>query len=244
MNSTVGSVLKRASLAVGIVASSSAFATTIIIPPGGTAVANIEGCVLVNPSGVFFSGSSLCTTSNVFTPGSPDTGSYAGVTGGTIQNLVGPPQTGSVSIVDFLTFTAPGGTVHFDLTHIDPGFGNLAGCASDAVGSMCTPTGSPFTLVQQTSNKVLISLGLDGLAYLGTSASGSDATAASFSTQVVPGTITSILAAVQTPGGFQSSYSATFASVAAPAIPEPGTYILFGLGLISVASVRRRARKA
>jgi hypothetical protein len=185
-------------------------------------------------------------TPNFFNSSNPNTGGFAGLTGGTIQNLTGAALTGTVPIPHFITFTVPGGPVFFDLMSIAPGLGTSGACSSNTVGNICTPTGSPFTLIQRTAGQVEIDLSVSGLAYTGVVTSGSDVSTGLFTTQnLIPGTITAILSAVTSPSGITNSYSATFSATApGPVIPEPGTYVLLGLGLISVASVRKRTRKA
>ena len=237
-NLTIGKVLSPGLLAAGLIIGllpTTASATAV------TGTASIGGTVDVTLGGIFFF-NTPDTTANIFDAG-VGSGSYLGFTGGTIQNLVGPPTTGPVSIVDFATFTGGAVTpIFFNLTNIFPGGGTAANCSSNAVGppaSVCTPTGSPFTLTQ-TPTGVTITLALSGIAYSGTSATSSP-TGGLFTAQVtVPGTITSVLAQVAAPGGLQDqTYSATFTSVA---IPEPATFGLIGLSLVGLGMLARKRR--
>jgi hypothetical protein len=236
------SFMNSLSITAGIVGAllslSTASATTI---PAG--VVNFAGTVTVNSGGVFFANGA--SVAHLIDAGTPDTGAYNGLTGGTIKDLVTPIQIGTLTtpINQFLTFNTSTGPVLFDLTAINPGVGTVPACTSNATGSVCTPPGSPFTLTQLSTGAVGIQLSLSGIAYTGSSSTGTDATIGVFTTQNTnPGSITGILAAVAG-GGITNSYSATFSSVPPGVIPEPGTYVLLGLGLISVASIRKRTRK-
>jgi len=233
---TIGKVLSPSFLlAAGLM---SAFLPTNASANAVSGVANIGGTVDVSTSGIFFF-NTLDTTANIFDAG-VGTNSYAGLSGGTIQNLLGPPTVGPVSLVDFITFNATIGSIFFDLQSISAGTGTVAGCGSNAIGSVCTPAGSPFTLTQ-TDAGVSITLTLHGIAYTGTAVSGASPTGGLFTAQVtVPGTISGVLAQVVAPGGLQDqTYSATFTSVP---VPEPATFGLIGAALLGLGVLRRRVR--
>lgn len=196
--------------------------------------ANIAGNVSVSNTSILFN------PLFVNTAGAMETGSFAGLTGGNIMSLTGGPATGNVSVPDFISFnqgvTAP---ITFDLTYIAPGVGTAAACGSSTPGSICTPNGSPFTLVQLTSDTVVASLQLNGNAYTGTSANGSSLTRGVFSTQtVIGGSLPEIIGRLnngETLTGI--TYSASFA--ASPA-PEPASLFLMGLGLAGAGLIARK----
>ncbi len=201
-----------------------------------TGQANIAGNVSVSGTSITFEPNFTTTA------GAGETGSFTGLTGGTIQSLTGGPATGTLAtpVVGFVNFTTGLATpVTFDLTYIAPGVGNVADCGSSALGASCTPSGSPFTLFQLSSNTVVASLQFNGNSYIGTSASGTTPTTSVFSTQTaLDGTIPQIYTRLllgQTLSGI--TYSASFN--AAP-VPEPASLLLMGIGLVGAGLVARR----
>jgi hypothetical protein len=224
-------------LVIGSLAAIPSFATSV----SGTAYisggVNVSTDLTTGVSTIMFPGAFLPTT------GAASTGSFAGLTSGSFQTLSGTALTGAISVPDFGTFVTPTGNVYFDLTNVLAGIGSssTSACGVNApVGSVCTPSGSPFTLTQYNGS-VGIQLQLDGTAYMSTR-NGTSQAVAIFTTQdiTVQGvTIGEILNDVAN-GGFASSYSATFDAVPVSNTPEPASLLLMGVGLLGAGIIARK----
>jgi len=219
------------------------------IAPG---TADFTGELLVGPSSLnFFNGAG--TTPNIFDPGTganSSTGSFAGLTGGTLANITVPVGTcvgaGCVGVITWNVPSAPGGVIDFNLTDILAGFGSgpCSGAAANNIGNECTPTGSPFTLLQ-TPTGVEILFSESGVAYTPPSSGGTTSISGLLSATITTdGTITSVLAAIANGTIGLQGYSASFSTQGpTQATPEPSTILvtIAGLGLIALG--KRSAAK-
>jgi hypothetical protein len=228
-------------LLVGTLFSTSAFATQLT----GAGLANIGGEVITTLTGLQWF-NTLGTTSDIFDAGS-STGSFAGLTGGTITDLATPVGSCTLNCTDIITFNGPSpGPVKFDLVSIFAGLGtnaNCSGAASLVVGAQCTPAGSPLTLTL-TNTGVTITFQEALIAYTGTNASTSPATGLYTEQISVPGTIAGVLTGIGNGTIGKQSYSATIATTTA-GTPEPQTILMMftGIGLIAMGKRSLFARK-
>src|SRR5947199_3522273 len=88
-----------------------------------------------------------------------ETGSFAGLTGASIMSLTGGPATGATYVPGFISFNqGVDSPITFDLTYVAPGVGTAAACESSTPGALCTPSNSPFSLLQLTSDTVVASV--------------------------------------------------------------------------------------
>ena len=125
-----------------------------------TGSASVSGNITISATGVFFNASGSNSPANPLKPysGNPNSGSFSGLTSGAIKNLPGVTAPGPLAIKGFATFNTPSGTIVFDLQSAAPGSGSTQDCANAAIGNVCTPAGSPLTVIQTAANATAIEL--------------------------------------------------------------------------------------
>ena len=136
-----------------------------------TGSATVSGNITISATGIIFNTNVSNTVANPLTPGSPNSGSFAGLSSGAIKNLAGLTAAGPLAVKSFATFNTSSGTIIFDLQSVAPGTGSPADCTS-AVGSVCTSAGSALTLIQSSVDSVGILVTLNGIAYPATAGPG------------------------------------------------------------------------
>ena len=138
--------------------------------------------------------------------------------------------------VDFMSVLGAGALagqiIHFDLTGLPSSAVSHGNCASNAPLNTCTPANSPFTFSEDVTG-TQVTIAFDALlnAYTGTSATGTTAYKARFSTNLsgtvnglgactgVTANIVNLLACLGSGGTFQSPWSAVASPGAPPSTP-------------------------
>jgi hypothetical protein len=169
-------------------------------------------------------------------------GSFSGLTltTGTLLDLTDPPASVGVpiNIPNFLTADAQP-TWDFTLTYVAPGAGTNAGCFDGNQATNCTPTGSPFTIID-TGPNAAVTMSMSGTV---TDLVGPVSQwGAIYTTQFTNANAGDILSLLGTQGYVESSYSAQVTSTAPPPtqVPEPLSGLLLGAGLLLASTALRR----
>src|ERR1035441_7144419 len=148
---------------------------------------------------------------------------------------------------------APGvGTLSFDLTTLGPASA-VACTAGMALNTSCSVGGTgPFLLTKTSATTSSISLLASGTVSDGTLPISNWTGLYTTQFNLAPIDIQNFIMGLADPntglgciaGSCTNTYSGTFAVTIGPTVPEPGSMILIGAGLVGLASLRRRKRNA
>jgi hypothetical protein len=205
------------------------------------------------------SGCQPAGTTGSLTVNGSSTGPFAAGQTGTIQDL---NFNTALPLVDFIKVNLGGGsTAHFDLIGLRFNAGaNIGDCGASngpdgknnmSPGVTCSPANSPFQITNGLANgsgvvdTATVSFSFDAYGYTGTSGvnyNAADRYVGIVTTQgaLSGSNIADILQTIGQGGAVSASWSATLSPVSAA--PEPGSYVMLGLGLISLATMGRRSR--
>jgi hypothetical protein len=151
-----------------------------------------------------------------------------------IDTLNNPPEVvGGIGFTSepFITFLVNSGLPALDIDFINAGTGGTAGCTeSAAVNETCTFAGSLFTFTDDAANTSDAKFDLSGVTSDGLS------TWNGIFTSQFNETYQTLLAGFGPDTMISNSFSGT---VTISAIPEPGTWLLVGLGLAAIVAVRK-----
>ncbi|MFN0104860.1 MAG: hypothetical protein ACKV2U_22600 [Bryobacteraceae bacterium] len=210
-----------------------------------TGTVNLSGSSGVSATSVDFFGNAAlgCSIPGVgaigcFLANVPLSGDFAtlvpGQVGGSIKDLQGPPISGNISLLAFMTFA---NGVVFDLTRVIPGGAPACSTVDGTLANVtCTPIiggqVSPFVLTNSSdASNASVFFNVEVNAYKGTFASGFSLYKGAFNTPSAGKNIAGILADITAGNTVSAAYSANF--VGSP-IPEPETVTLFSLGLVAI----------
>ncbi len=178
----------------------------------------------------------------------PDTGPFSTLAPpqtATIHNITSSPAfpSGNISIPQWILL--PDG-IDLDLQNV-PFNLTIAPCtgtaADNVIGNSCRPNSTSPIILTQTATGVTAKLNVMGVAYTGTSTTGSSPFNGLFSANFTPSnenTISGLLGTFAAQGFIDTSYSANFSTPGTSAVPEPATLTGLGLGILAFGAFRRK----
>jgi len=200
-----------------------------------TGVLNITGTANLSTGSIAFG------TGNHFSvnaPASAQQGSFMSLAGttGTIADITNPPDaTGSLSVLDFITFSAvPNITI--ELTFLAPGIDGASGCSASpaAGGQICTPdvpAESPLDFQNTSASTATATFNISGLEV--DSSTGNTIAIDGVFTMPLNESFQRLLATMGSGGTVTTSFSASLATETSPppsSVPEPNTWALIAIG--------------
>jgi hypothetical protein len=182
-------------------------------------------------------------TANMFTL-SLGTGIYSGENGQNgITTLTNPPDlvgTGFTPAL-FIQYDVAPGPSALDVSYIFPGTGGSAGCSQTANTSgtqTCTLPGSPFTFTNAQNGDSTATFTFSGV-----TANGLDSWTGQFSANFLVPYQTIVASFIANPTS--ATITDTFAgTISVSSVPEPGTFMLIGLGLLGIGVSSRKFRRS
>jgi hypothetical protein len=219
-----------------------------VVTPAGTCAANVACIFWLDGAGTHSGELDITSTGN--TTGQAISGNDAL----NVSTLTNPPDVvGSFPNVTFMSFNNGGVTTTFMLNTIFPGIDSPADClAAPVSGDTCTPPGS-FVNFQNnpppSPGGTPCGTGCEAtasFAFQGVTAGNpnpQEIVTFNFTSQFPLGTpYQSVLEQLATNGFVSNTFSGTAILSPAPTVPEPGSLLMIGSGLIGLAVfLRRRA---
>jgi PEP-CTERM motif len=182
-------------------------------------------------------------TADMFTL-SEGAGIYSGENGqNQVETLTNPPEVigSDFTPTDFINFLIDPTQSSLDINFIYPGTGGSAGCTATPNTSgtqTCTIPGSPFTFTNEQNGDSTATF-----TFAGITADGLDAWSGTFSANFLVPYQTIVASFISNPSN--ATATDTFAGtldVNVSSVPEPGTIMMIGLGLLGIGASRKFRR--